>query len=150
MVLRRHAGGSHRCGKDDEEFAVVKARAVRYGASGSVYFDVSLLLRDVFYSIRLLRRSPAFTSLAAAIIALEIGAATAIFSLIYGVVLNALPFRDADRLMAIWSDFSKSGGNRRAYTAPADYFDWKERGRSIAAMTAYRNTNRTLTALDRC
>jgi putative ABC transport system permease protein len=64
------------------------------------------------------------------------------------VVLNALPFRDADRLMAVWSDFSKSGGNRRAYTAPADYFDWKERSRSFAAMTAYRNTNRTLTALD--
>ena len=53
-------------------------------------------LRDVFYGIRLLRRSPAFTSLAAAIIALGIGAATAIFSLIYGVVLNALPFRAAD------------------------------------------------------
>jgi putative ABC transport system permease protein len=109
---------------------------------------VRFLLRDVLYGIRLLRRSPAFTSLAAAIIALGIGAATAIFSLIYGVVLNAMPFRDADRLMAIWSDFSKSGGNRRAYTAPADYFDWKERSRSFAAMTAYRNTNRTLTALD--
>ena len=106
------------------------------------------LLRDVLYGIRLLRRSPAFTSLAAAIIALGIGAATAIFSLIYGVVLNALPFRDADRLMAIWSDFSKSGGNRRAYIAPADYFDWKERSRSFTAMTAYRNTNRTFTALD--
>ena len=106
------------------------------------------LLRDVLYGIRLLRRSPAFTSLAAAIIALGIGAATAIFSLIYGVVLNALPFHDADRLMAIWADFSKSGGNRRAYIAPADYFDWKERSRSFTGMTAYRNTNRTFTALD--
>jgi len=110
---------------------------------------VRFLLRDTFYGIRLLRRSPAFTSLATAIIALGIGAATAIFSLIYGVVLNALPFRDADHLMAIWSDFSKTGGGgRRAFTAPADYFDWKERSRSFAAMTVYRNTNRTFTALD--
>uniref|UniRef100_Q02D62 Permease n=1 Tax=Solibacter usitatus (strain Ellin6076) TaxID=234267 RepID=Q02D62_SOLUE len=109
---------------------------------------MSFLLRDVLYGVRLLRRSPAFTSLAAAIIALGIGAATAIFSLLYGVVLNALPFHDADHLMAIWSDFSKGGGNRRAYTAPADYFDWKERSRSFTGMTAYRSTNRTFTALD--
>ena len=110
---------------------------------------MNLLFRDALYGIRLLRRNRAFTVLATAIIALGIGAATAIFSLIYGVMLNALPFRDADRLMAIWSDFSHSGGgNRRAFTAPADYFDWKERSRSFAAMTAYVNTNRTLTALD--
>jgi len=135
--------------EDDAEFRVVKGCRAVQGASNYVCSKVHFLLRDVPYSIRLLRRSPAFTALSAAIIALGIGAATAIFSLIYGVVLHALPFRDADRLMAIWSDFSKNGGGgRRGFTAPADYFDWKERSRSFAAMTAFANTNRTLTALD--
>ncbi len=107
------------------------------------------LFRDIPYTARLLRRSPAFTLLAISIIALGIGAATAIFSLIYGVVLNDLPFRNPDRLMTVWSDFSQTGGGgRRGFTAPADYYDWKERTQSFAAMTAYAGTNRTFTALD--
>ena len=110
----------HRLKGPDEEFAVVnrRPRPVRR-ASGPVSVGVRFLLRDTLYSIRRLRRSPAFTALATAILALGIGAATAIFSLIYGVALNTLPFRDADHLMAIWSDFSKSAGNRRGWTISA-------------------------------
>ena len=59
-------------------------------------------LRDLSYGFRLLRRSPAFYLLGVLIISLGVGATTAIFSLINGVLLNALPYRDSGRLTVIW------------------------------------------------
>src|SRR5690349_7618973 len=94
-------------------------------------------LRDLFYGLRLLRRNPVFYLLAVLIIALGIGATTAIFSLIDGVLLNPLPYRDAARLAVIWSDFSRQRGNSRALTAPALFFDWRERSRSFESMAAF-------------
>jgi putative ABC transport system permease protein len=107
------------------------------------------LLRDAAYGLRLLRRSPGFAGLAVLVIALGIGPTTAIFSLFHGVLLRALPFRDPDRIVALWSDFSRTGGTSRAFSSYADFFDWQERSRSFEAMAAYANGNRTFTALDR-
>jgi putative ABC transport system permease protein len=105
-------------------------------------------LRDLSYGFRLFRRSPAFYLLGILIISLGIGATTAIFSLINGVLLSALPYRDSGRLTVIWSDFSRQKGANRALTAPALYFDWRERSRSFESMAAYAGSNRTFTALD--
>jgi putative ABC transport system permease protein len=105
-------------------------------------------LRDLFYGLRLLRRNPAFYLLGILIIALGIGATTAIFSLIDGVLLNPLPYRDSARLAVIWSDFSRQRGNSRALTAPALFFDWRERSRSFESMAAFTYGNATFTALD--
>src|ERR1700761_1757441 len=104
-------------------------------------------LRDVLYGMRLVRRNPGFYLLAIVIISLGVGATTAIFSLIDGVLLNRLPYRDSARLAVIWSDFSQLGGNNRAFTAPAMFFDWRGRSRSFESMAAFVNTNRTFTAL---
>ncbi|HEV3197062.1 MAG TPA: ABC transporter permease [Bryobacteraceae bacterium] len=114
----------------------------------TVYEDMHSILRDVSYGLRLFRRNPAFSILAALILALGIGANTAIFSLIHAVILNPLPYRNPGNLCVLWSDFSQSGGNRRAFSAPANYFDWRDRNRSFQSLTAYANTNRTFTALD--
>jgi putative ABC transport system permease protein len=105
-------------------------------------------LRDLFYGLRLLRRNPAFYLLGVLIIALGIGATTAIFSLIDGVLLNPLPYRDSARLAVIWSDFSRQRGNTRALTAPALFFDWRERSRSFESMAAFTYSSATFTALD--
>jgi putative ABC transport system permease protein len=105
-------------------------------------------LRDLSYAFRLFRRSPAFYLLGVLIISLGVGATTAIFSLINGVLLNALPYRDAGRLTVIWSDFSRHKGANRALTAPALFLDWRDRSRSFESMAAYVGTNRTFTALD--
>jgi putative ABC transport system permease protein len=105
-------------------------------------------LRDAAYATRLLRRSPAFAVLAVLVIGLGIGPTTAIFSLFHGVLLRAMPFRDVDRLTVLWSDFSRFGGNPRAFSSYADFFDWRDRSRSFESMAAYANTNRTFTALD--
>ena len=89
--------------------------------------------------------NPGFYLLAVLVISLGIGSTTAIFSLIDGVLLNPLPFRDPARLAVIWSDFSRQGGYSRALTAPALFFDWRDRSRSFESMAAFANTDRTLT-----
>jgi putative ABC transport system permease protein len=106
-------------------------------------------LRDLLYGLRLLRRNPAFSLLAVLILSLGIGATTSIFSLIDGVLLNPLPFRDPSRLAVIWSDFSTQRGVSRALTAPGLFFDWRDRSRAFESMAAISTGRRTLTALDR-
>ncbi|HEY1339208.1 MAG TPA: ABC transporter permease, partial [Bryobacteraceae bacterium] len=106
------------------------------------------LLRDFSFGLRLYRRNPGFSALGVLILALGIGATAAIFSLIDGILLNPLPYRDPGRLAVVWSDFGKFGGSRHAFTSPADYFDWRDRNRSFESMAAYFNTNRTFTGLD--
>ena len=60
------------------------------------------LAHDVAFALRLVRRRPLFAALAVLTIALGIGAATSIFSVVDGVLLRALPFRDPSRLVAVW------------------------------------------------
>src|SRR5262245_39646318 len=106
------------------------------------------LLRDLSFSLRLFRRSPGFSILSVSILELGIGATAVIFSLIHGILLNPLPYSDPDALAVVWSDFSRFGGSVKAFSAPADFFDWRDRNQSFSAMAAYYNTNRTFTGLD--
>src|SRR5262245_48280335 len=69
---------------------------------GFVWLDD--LLRDVRYAIRGLGRTPSFTVVAVTTIALGIGANTAIFSVVHAVLLNPLPFKDADRLVTVYEN----------------------------------------------
>ena len=104
--------------------------------------------RDLVYGVRLFRRRPGFYLLGVLIISMGVGATTAIFSLIDSVLLNPLPYRDSARLAVIWSDFSRLRGNNRAFTAPAIFFDWRDRSRSFDGMAAFVNSHRTFTAFD--
>jgi putative ABC transport system permease protein len=61
------------------------------------------MLRDVAYGARLLRKAPAFAITGIVIVALGISAVTAIFSVVYGVILRPLPFREPDRLVGLWT-----------------------------------------------
>jgi putative ABC transport system permease protein len=64
---------------------------------------MSELLRDIRYGLRLLRKSAGFTSVSLLALALGIGATTAIFSLLYSVLLAPSPYVDGDRIMMVWS-----------------------------------------------
>ena len=66
-------------------------------------------LRNIYYSVRSLRRTPGFTLAAVLTLALGIGANTAVFSVVDAVVLRPLPYRDSGRLVMVWDQLIKLG-----------------------------------------
>jgi|ERR1039457_1700460 hypothetical protein len=87
-------------------------------------------LRDLRYALRTLRKMPSFTIVAVLVLALGIGANTAIFSVVNSVLLRPLPFPGADRLALIWETDLKDGIKREGPSAP-NFLDWKEQSQSF-------------------
>ncbi len=97
-----------------------ESRAARPGAC------LHQLVRDLSFGVRLLRRAPAFAAISALVVALGIGTTTAIFSVVYGVMLRPLPYGEPERLVAIWTHLPNEAAPRtRVYAA--DYRDWRDR-----------------------
>ena len=92
------------------------------------------LVRDFRFAARSLARTPSFTVVAVAVLALGIGATSAIFSLVSAVWLRPLPFADEDRLVTLWADLTALGGPSRVEIAPANYVDWQARAKSFESM----------------
>src|SRR5436309_6123222 len=86
-------------------------------------------LRDLRHGVRMLRRAPAFTVAALATLALGIGATSAIFSVVRTVMLDPLPYREPDRIVAIWE--TNRGATSRNVIAPANFVAWRERTRTL-------------------
>lgn len=103
------------------------------------------LAQDARYALRTLRKSPGFTGVAVLILALGIGACTAVFSLASAVLWKPLPFAEPDRLVVLWNDFTRVGGTDRGNPSPANYVDWKARSRSFEDMAALIDVNYNLT-----
>ena len=99
---------------------------VREVRAGSV---METTLRDVRYAARTLVRRPGFTVVAVVALALGIGATTAIFSVVNGVLLRPLPYREPERLVAILHD-------ARNPVAPANYLDWKRQNTVFSSVGA--------------
>ena len=79
------------------------------------------LLQNARYCLRLLRKNPGFSAVAVITLALGIGANTAIFSVIYGVLLAPMPYKNPDQLVMVWSRIQ---GYRNSVAA-GDFVDWK-------------------------
>ncbi len=92
------------------------------------------LLSDVRYAIRLLRRSPGFAATAILTLALAIGANTAIFSAVKGVLIAPLPYPDPDRLVRL---FEESARTPHFPMSPADFRDYRHELQSFEGMAAY-------------
>jgi len=91
-------------------------------------------MTDVTYAIRSLLKRPAFTLVAILTLGLGIGANTAIFSVVNGVLLRALPYPDAGRIVPLSEQTER--GNRIDVSHP-NFVDWRERARSFDAMAVY-------------
>ncbi len=96
------------------------------------------LLQDLKHSLRALRRSPGFAAAAVLTLALGLGANTAIFSVVNGLLLRPLPFHDADRLVSVWGWKPEIG--REAASAP-DFLDWRTGASAFAGLAASSPTN---------
>src|SRR5207244_1520424 len=100
---------------------------------------------DLRYALRLLRKSPGFTAVAIATLALGIGANTAIFSTVDAVLIRALPYSDPDRIVMIWEDASEIGFPKNT-PAPGNYRDWAQLNRSFTAVAATHGSSMSVTA----
>ncbi len=97
---------------------------------------MSSLLLDLRYAFRMLTRSPGFTAIAVLTLALGIGANTALFSVVNGVLLNPLAYPHSDQLTAI---YERIAGYDSAPIEYLNFLDWQRNSRSFASMAAYRN-----------
>ena len=94
------------------------------------------LRQDLTYAFRRLRAAPAFTAMAVLTLALGIGANTAIFSLVLGVLLRPLPFPDASQLYAVYTA-NRTAGLNQAPVSAVDLDDWRAQRREIADLGGY-------------
>ncbi len=92
------------------------------------------LLQDLRHALRVLRRSPGFTAVSVLTLALAIGATTAIFSVVYGVLLRPLPYNDPDRIMAIHEVNSRGTWSR---LADPNFDDFRDQNHTLQAIAKY-------------
>jgi putative ABC transport system permease protein len=95
------------------------------------------VVREMRLAARRLFREPTFTLVVVSTLALGIGAATTIFSVVHGVLIQPLPYRDADRVVTLWQWNQPKGIDERP--SPANFLDWRDTSRTmdIAAAEPY-------------
>lgn len=93
------------------------------------------MLFDLKFALRQLGKSPGFTSVALATLAVGIGACTAMFSLVNAVLLKPLPFRDPERL--VWIENNGEGGLSARTTRVDTFNGWREQNKSFESLAAY-------------
>jgi predicted permease len=102
------------------------------------------LLQDVRYGFRLLVKNPGFTVIAVVTLALGIGANTALFSVVNGVLLNPLPYQQPEQLMALYARSGQFGQYSISYP---NFLDWQRMNRSFSALAAFRQDDLNLTGV---
>ena len=103
--------------------------------------------RDLRYAVRTLVRSPTFTLVAVGTLALGIGANTAIFSVVDGVLLRDLPYDDPDEIVTVWLDMRRRDGPVREWFTYADFEDFRAEPNLFEEMGAWGEWGPTLTGL---
>ena len=100
------------------------------------------LLQDIRFSIRMLLKNPGFAAIAILTLALGIGANTALFSVVNGVLLNPLEYPHSEQLVTV---YGKTPGFARAPISYLNFLDWQRATRTFSSMALYRNEPYNLT-----
>jgi putative ABC transport system permease protein len=103
-----------------------------------------MLVHNIRYTLRLLRRSPGFTATALVTLALGIGANTAVFSVVDGVILRPLPYPEPHRLVSLWENNTRLDPPR-SNVAPANLVDYVRSTRTFDGLAGYASTSMSLT-----
>jgi predicted permease len=104
--------------------------------------EMTTLLQDIRFSIRMLLKNPGFAAIAILTLALGIGANTALFSVVNGVLLNPLAYPHSEQLVTV---YGKTPGFARAPISYLNFLDWQRATRTFSSMALYRNEPYNLT-----
>src|SRR4030095_5389259 len=131
----------------------VSASGVRISAAACLVLDDELtaalfMLKDIRFALRQLLKQPAFTAIAVITIALAIGATTAVLSLVNGLLVRPLPYREPQQLVLLLQHF-KSQNLERIPVSPPEFKDYETRARSFEKLGAFGYTSFNLAAEDR-
>jgi len=112
-------------------------------------YRLEVLVQDVRLALRVMRRNPGFAAAVLVTLALGIGANTAVFSVVYGVLLRPLPYPEPDRLVRIWEEHPGASAPLRG-TALSDltYHAWNESLRTLEGMAAHSTRRFAVTGFD--
>jgi len=94
------------------------------------------MVQDLRFGLRMLRKQPGFTAVAVMTLALGTGANTAIFSVVNAVLLEPLPFAEAERLVVVWGQRAQFNLPRQT-VSPPNYLDWEAQNQSFESIGAY-------------
>ena len=108
----------------------------------------SFMLKDIRFALRQLLKQPAFTAIAVVTIALAIGATTAVLSLVNGLLVRPLPYREPQQLILLLQHF-KSQNLERIPVSPPEFKDYETRAHSFEKLGAFGYTNFNLANEDR-
>jgi putative ABC transport system permease protein len=108
---------------------------------------LEVLLQDLRYAARMLRKSPTFAAIAIITLALGIGANSAIFSVVNGVLLRPLPYEDPAKLMFIFNS-APSHGLPQYGASPPDFRTMREQNHTLAGLSAFFGVSLNLTGTD--
>lgn len=108
---------------------------------------MDLLLQDLRYALRTLRRQAGFSITAVLTLAAGIGATSALFSVVHAVVLRPLPFSEPERVAAVMNFWTARGARSVTVSGP-DFHDWRAENRSFAEMAYYTGGGETSVVVD--
>ena len=127
-------------------FGAVESMKENYRERRAVVL-IETTAQDLRYAARTLRKSPGFTITAIAVLALAVGANTAMFSVLNTVLLRPLPYRSPEQLAMLWTE-DATQNLREGRSALWDVEQWRNQSRSFADMATFDAVNTTLTGSD--